>query len=307
MKILIIGAGYMAGEYFKVLKNFSKDITVVCRSHESANKFKEKYKIDVTYGGIDDFVETNNEHFDFVFNCADVSNLMPITKLLLGPLYSNIIVEKPGSLLIDEVEAFEDAENVYIAFNRPYFKSIKKLLDISESDGGITSCRFEFTEWSDEIKSLNKPIADLENWGYINSTHILQLVFSLIGLPQKLDAHVVHSLDWHKRGAIFVGAGISCNNIPFSYHSNWDSAGRWEIEFCSKNYRFVLKPLEKLNIIKRNSVNLEEYDLGHDHKDEFKDGLFELVEDVLGEKKNILTIKQFKPYLDSFRTILNYE
>ena len=72
----------------------------------------------------------------------------------------------------------------------------------------FVSVTFSFTEWLDKIKKLNKKKFILENWFFMNSLHIVDLVFNLIGNPKKL-----YSISNRKhppfRNSIFLGAGIS--------------------------------------------------------------------------------------------------
>ena len=49
--IWLIGTGYMAGEYSKILKNMGLKFSVVARSEESATKFKLMHNIEIIYGG----------------------------------------------------------------------------------------------------------------------------------------------------------------------------------------------------------------------------------------------------------------
>jgi len=53
-------------------------------------------------------------------------------------------------------------------------------------------------------------------------------------------------LSCHPSGAIFVGSGITENNIPFSYHADWNSSGGWGIEVMTKENAYRLIPLEDL-------------------------------------------------------------
>jgi len=64
-------------------------------------------------------------------------------------------------------------------------------------------------------------------------------------------------LDWHPSGSIFVGSGISNQNIPFSYHGDWTSSGRWGIEVMTRKNAYRLIPLEDLFVCKKGSVKWE--------------------------------------------------
>ena len=51
-------------------------------------------------------------------------------------------------------------------------------------DGGIQSAYFEFTERSYEIEELETSSSIKKRWLLANSTHVIDLAFYLIGLPQ---------------------------------------------------------------------------------------------------------------------------
>jgi len=51
------------------------------------------------------------------------------------------------------------------------------------------------------------------------------------------------------------------NDVPFSYHANWDSAGRWGIEVHTQEYAYRLIPLEQLRRCRRSTVEWEDVPL----------------------------------------------
>ncbi len=72
-------------------------------------------------------------------------------------------------------------------------------------------------------------------------------------------------------------------DIPFSFHSNWDSAGRWKIELYTCRRKIILCPLEELSIVMKNSINEEitKYDIGS-----LKHGLNNMLTSFLFNDKN---------------------
>jgi hypothetical protein len=73
---------------------------------------------------------------------------------------------------------------------------------------------------------------------------------------------------------LFIGSGIGKNGIPFTYHANWESAGRWAIEVLTKKRRFYLKPMEKLQVQKMGSVVIEEFPIEDMLDQKYKPGLW---------------------------------
>ena len=58
-------------------------------------------------------------------------------------------------------------------------------------------------------------------WGISNSLHVISMAMELIGMPKDISIHQFGKLDWYPSGSVFVGNGISRNDMPFSYHADW--------------------------------------------------------------------------------------
>jgi hypothetical protein len=90
------------------------------------------------------------------------------------------------------------------------------------------------------------PAEELARWGISNSLHVVSMAHGLIGWPSTWHAHRAGVLRWHPTGAIFVGSGLSAHDIPFSYHADWGSTGRWSVEVHTRVSSYRLCPLEKV-------------------------------------------------------------
>ena len=199
-------------------------------------------------------------------------------------------MEKPGALYLSELESLHELSanknaKVFIAYNRRLYSSVFKLRKSVESDG-ITSAVFEFTEWSHKIRLLKKAPGVKERLLLVNSTHVIDLVFDLIGLPAEGKWHGWHvgSLDWHPASARFHGAGLSELGIPFSYHADWESAGRWAVEISTRKNKYILRPLESLQVVPLGSVESRSVELCNQLDLKFKPGLFLQCESFLNER-----------------------
>jgi hypothetical protein len=87
------------------------------------------------------------------------------------------------------------------------------------------------------------------------------MAHELIGTPKSISTYRSGSLPWHPTGKKFVGAGITKKDIPFSYHADWGSAGRWGIEIMTPQNAYRLIPLEKLFRCPKGSVIWEEVEI----------------------------------------------
>lgn len=282
-KVYLVGTGYMAIEYAKVLDALKIDYEVIGRGKESATKFKMKVGKNPFVGGINEWFEKNRER-DYtkskVIIAVSIEQLAAVTIEFLKRGFKNILVEKPGGLNIAEIrkvskETCKYKANVFIAYNRRFYSSVMKAREIIEKDGGVKSFNFEFTEWSHEIEKLDKDISVKWNWFLANSSHVVDLAFYLGGRPKKISCYVSGGLWWHPSASIFYGAGEAENGALFSYQANWEAPGRWGIEILTNKHRIILRPLEKLQIQNIGSTQTYFIDNIDDKKDiQFKPGLY---------------------------------
>jgi len=282
MSILLVGAGPMASDYVEVLQHLNLQFDVVCRSEESASKFYQKHKIKCVSGALNSEVHSGDNYSSAII-AVDIGSLFSVTKFLINSGVRNILLEKPAALYLAEIEQLltlsrEKNSKIFVAFNRRFYSSVEKLIELAERDGGIKSLSFDFTEWSDKISPLEKSQEVKDRWVLSNSSHVLDLAFYLVGKPKEITCFQGGSIDWHRNAARFNGAGITELDVPFSYRADWDSAGRWCITAYSKNFKFDLSPLEQLHLTKRNELNSNRIVLDSYFDQKFKPGLYQQVE-----------------------------
>jgi hypothetical protein len=135
-------------------------------------------------------------------------------------------------------------------------------------------------------------------------------MFFLIGEPKKINPQIggKSKILWHPTGSIFIGSGISHNNIPFSYHSNWLSSGRWSIEILTKNHRLLLKPMEELKIQKKGAIEIQDVVIDNAMDIKFKPGIFNQVSNFLNANySSFCSINDQKMRIkDVYNKIANY-
>ncbi|MCX8059003.1 MAG: gfo/Idh/MocA family oxidoreductase [Spirochaetes bacterium] len=293
MKVLIIGAGYMCEEYYKTLKGLNiNDIYIVGRNEKNILKMKNNFNIQNTFiGGFENFLINYNDKifFDLIINTVNVENLFYINKLILNSNLGNLILsEKPACLNIKEAKmlnkiAKNKKKNFFIAYNRRFYSSVLKVREIIETNK-IESLFFSFNEILERIDEINYPKLIKQNLIISNSSHVIDLVLNIIGNPKILNAFFTKKSENYNY-YIYYGLGVSEKNIPFIYHSNWLSKGRWLIEIYCKEFKLILCPLEKLTIQKDNFgreleiINEDEDDI------KFKPGLKKMLEALMNKNK----------------------
>lgn len=301
--IWIIGAGTIAQEYAKVLTALGFQFQMIGRGEEKARQVEEALGYKVIRGGLDSFLESAPEVPEAAIVATNLGSLAPNTIALLNYGVKRILCEKPGFLYPEECEkvaalAKEKNAELYLAYNRRFFSSVLKAQEIITEDGGVTSFNFEFTEWGHVIAKYDKPQAELHNWFFANSSHVVDLAFFLGGEPIQMDCHTSGELSWHKPSA-FVGSGVSDKGALFSYQANWAAPGRWGVEILTAQHRLYLRPMESLQIQNLGSVAVNPVEID-DHLDkEFKPGFFLETKAFLeGEDSRLCGIKEQEMHLN---------
>ena len=249
--VLIIGSGKMGNFFAQALSKLGiKDVTVIGLSQDNVIHVCKKFGYHPLYGGYKKHLPKINTK-DLVIVCTPIMDLLSATKLAIEFGQINILIEKPGSISAQELRTFKEElsnQNVWIAYNRLMYPSLKKLRELIIKDEGVTSCHFSFSEMLNRINFSNNPSIVYSRWGICNSLHVISMAFDLIGFPRKIYSISSGNLKWHKSGSVFVGCGITEKNILFSYNADWEYGGPWSIEITTKKHRYRLLPLEELYV-----------------------------------------------------------
>lgn len=304
--ILLVGAGYMAKEYAKVLKAMKLPFIAVGRSKNSSDTFTAEIGIKAESGGLASWLKKNKVPSKAIVAVTE-DQLGATTRQLIKADYKEILVEKPGGFNIKDVksvaaEAKKYKTKVFVGYNRRFYASTLAALDIIKKEG-ILSLDFDFTERSYVVATAKQSDKIKKEWFLQNSTHVIDMAFCLGGWPKKMSPLKTGKLKWHPSGAIYVGAGITEKRALFSYHANWESAGRWSVEVMTKKSKLIFRPLEKLQIQKYGSMTIEDYPLNDELDTKFKPGLYRQVESFLKNKRGLLTIEDQVKHLKYYAQI----
>ncbi len=292
----LIGAGNMGMEYAKVLLGQRRPFDAIGRGPVSAARFHEKIGVRVTEGGVEGALAAGLSIPRFAIVAVNVEQLFHVTGRLLRLGVRDILVEKPAGLNTGQVAALnalavEKSARVCVAYNRRFYASVRKAREMIEADGGVTSFDFEFTERPHKIDTRELPREVLANWFLANSSHVVDLAFYLGGRPRRLACFSTGELSWYKKAAVFSGAGVTENGALFSYRANWAGAGRWGLAIYTAKNTFILRPLEKLQILNKGNADIYEYPLDDTLDAAYKPGLYLETEAFLtGQTEKLLTL-----------------
>jgi predicted dehydrogenase len=315
-KVLIVGSGYMASEYAKVLSSLKVDYEIVGRGLKNCKKMKEKFSVEVFSGGIENFTTKKDlSKYSHIINTVNIHLLNETTQILIKGGAKKILLEKPGDLNISGLKKLSELSNnndadILIAYNRRFYSSVVNLKKLVKNDGGILSVHFDFTEWIHKINPAKYDKKSLKKWIMCNSSHVIDTVFYLIGIPKSLNSYAFgeKKIEWHPNASAFLGFGVSEKNIPFTYHSNWQSSGRWSIKVLTKSGTYYLEPLEILKKQEIGSINIEKINLNYSYDENFKPGIYNQVNNFIRNNfDDFCTIKdQLNMTKYVFNKIANY-
>lgn len=312
MSTWLVGAGYMAQEYAKVLNELVSEYEVIGRGQKSALDFESATNHFVRQGGLSKALKELKPPNQAIV-AVGVENLSKIAAELLRSGVKRILLEKPGGLHKKEILdlsklAQAQDSDILIAYNRRFYESTKVLKQLIKKDGGATSCIFEFTEWSHIISPLIKAPGVKESWFLANSTHVADLAFYICGFPKDFMAWQQGSLSWHPSSARFCGSGVTEKDILFSYHADWSAPGRWGIEVNTIKNRYILRPLEELQVVELGSVKVQSIKIDDKIDKQFKPGVYNQIKAFIDSDDSIFcSIEEQLQHIDIFNKIAGYD
>lgn len=247
----ILGYGNMGKHYLKALHSLDVGQIRICsRSQEPMDSLTHSPNVATISGGFQS-LDCSPEKGELGIVATPIAELVPAAKHLADLGFKKILIEKPVSLWSSEIIELEKyltqkGAHAVCAYNRVTYPSLVEARFRADQEGGITSCRYSFTEIIGDDWEQRYSANELSRWGVANSLHPISMAHKLIGQPMSWDGHSSGNLPWHPSGSIFVGSGLSDQDIPFSYQADWGSKGRWSVEINTAVASYMMCPLEKL-------------------------------------------------------------
>ena len=247
----VVGIGTMGKHFVAALRALGVPrIRIVSRSPKPLESFSRIPGIETVSCGVERLM-CQPEPRELGIIATPTALLGSAAERLAALGFHRLLVEKPVSLWTEDLERlaerFErDGLEAYCAYNRIAYPSLLEVRARAAQEGGITSCAYTFTEMIKPDWPQRFPAEELARWGIANSLHVMSMAHGLIGWPSTWTGHRSGSLPWHPAGAVFVGSGVSERGVPFSYHADWGSTGRWSVEVHTPVSSYRLCPLEKV-------------------------------------------------------------
>lgn len=276
--ILLVGVGLMSLSYAKVLKDLRVEYLALGRGEASARSFHDATGVKPTTGFLTEQLRAISHVPDTAIVVVNAMYLTEVAIMLMEHGVKQLLLEKPAALDGTELNqlmaacAQHDAD-IRVGYNRRFMQSAIVARQMIEEDGGVSGVKFDFSEPSRRIVTLDKPKRELTTWFYGNSSHVVDLAFHFFGAPSSMEASIGGHLDWHPVAARFVGTATKASGAFMSWHANWVGPGRWGIEVMTTERRLILQPLEKLRVQSHDGFAEFEIEIDDAEDLEFKPGI----------------------------------
>ncbi len=296
--VVLVGPGGIAKDYAKVMKALQVNGIAIGRNPEKCAAFEKETGLKCLATPIEDYIKTIDIANTFFIVTVNTENLGEVIRKLISNKAKHILIEKPAGINQEDIALTIDMlkstdVTPYVAYNRRFYASFQKAMELIKEQGGLLSFSFEFTEWAHEIVTLGKTKEALEHWLLGNSSHVIDIAFYIGGLPKQMCAFTSGTIDWHPAAEQFSGAGITVKDVIFSYQANWGSAGRWGVELNTAKGKLILRPMEKLAFQKKGELAVNEIAIDNKLDLGFKPGLYNQVSAFLkGDAKHMITLQQ---------------
>ena len=237
MKVGYVGSGHTSNFHIPALKNngFNIEALGTTKNSESSKKICEKYELIDKYckGGWEEVVSSD---VDAYVICVKIEHTLEILKKIIEK-GKPVLVEKPINFYFKSLEEIKNnrfVENIFVGYNRRYFKTSIELKNLCDNSEGGTV----FVNIPDSEYGVKQFIA--------NGCHMVDLTRYLLGdfeIISKIIKPNIQKSDIDYFSAL-------CRNkkwtIIFNAHSLIPS--NFSISINSDKNVFELKPIEKLTI-----------------------------------------------------------
>ena len=291
----VVGYGLMGKEYVKALRALGvRQIRVCGRRPERLADLQGEAGVEVVSGGFEKLT-LKPQPGELGIIAVPIAELIPAAEHLANLGFRRLMIEKPVSLWSEQIDSLADrlvgqGVEAVCAYNRVAYPAFYEVAARAAREDGITSCTYTFTEMIRPDWTERFSLEELARWGIANSMHVISMAHGLIGLPAEWWGHQAREshIAWHAAGAVFVGSGTSEAGVPFAYHADWGSTGRWSVEVHTAVASYLLCPMETVQRRSKPLGAWEEVPLASFEPD-VKPGILEQVAVFLGALETSFT------------------
>jgi predicted dehydrogenase len=277
----IVGSGYMAREYCKVIRNHPafRLVGITSRTEENSQILSKEFGLTFSPKSVSELSEIAKP--DLIVVAVSESATAEVVKNLMDSS-AVLLVEKPFGLSVQEARQLNDWTNnrkepTYVAFNRRFYDSTMKLVSgLNQSVGN----RFILLQDQHDTLAATRNGFDkitVDNWMFANAIHTVDLIRHLA----RGEAHVERISRTPLGDNSFVldaSLGFTAGDQA-RYVSIWNAPGPWVLNVYTETNRWLLAPLEELDLQTGESRKTSPL-VRPSNQDELKPGLWNIFEEL---------------------------
>lgn len=248
IKIVIIGAGYIAEEHIKVLKSFTKiEISgIFSRTKKKAEFLAKKYKINLVCNSVEELF--NSTHADGVIVAVSVDSVFELTKKIFKYDWISLIEKPAGYNFFEATKIYKLAKKLnrksYVALNRNYYSSTLQLLSELKNQKSKRVVTIFDQENNIEPMIDGYPAKVTRNWMYANSIHLIDF-FRLLARGKCIKVKKIVKYNKNKPYLVIAKLLFSSGDIGI-YNAVWNMPGNWSVSVNTQKKFYEMKPIESL-------------------------------------------------------------
>lgn len=249
-RLALVGYGRIAPKHLEAYRALGAEFVACCNRTPDGRELAEREGgIPRTYEHIGEMIE--RERPEGVVCSVSFDQNYSAALEIFEHRVPTFVEKPPGTSLAEFRHLCQVAEEkhvpVLVGLNRRHYSVVQKAV---EDAGGLENITAVMVEWSEDPHHLfvNRKFnaQQVSQWVFGNTLHGLDLLTFLGGA---VESPSVVGLDLGEpRRWMMALQGVSKRGALASFHSTWDSPGRWRVTFCSPGRRYLLAPLEACQV-----------------------------------------------------------
>jgi predicted dehydrogenase len=257
VRLAYVGYGKIAPKHLEVFRALGASFVASANRSESGRaRARDEGGISNTYASISEMLE--RERPDGILCCPSFSHVYEAMKEAL-PFGIPTLVEKPPGTSVEQLRDLDALAQhfrvpVMVGLNRRHYSVLARAI---QDAGGLEAITTVLVEWSEDPQHVLRRFTreEVERWIFGNTLHGLDMMTEVAGpidQPQVIARHLGDPFRW-----LMVFQGLSRRGALVSFHSTWDSPGKWRFTFASRGRRYVFAPLETCTVLEAGGTTRE--------------------------------------------------
>lgn len=243
----VIGAGYMAREHIRALRDI-RAVTIAgihSRTRARAETLAAEQGGVPVFDSIAELYDRTRAHLVVV--AVPELSTNPVCQAVFEFPWT-VLIEKPAGYDLADAIAIEAAarernRRAFVALNRRSYGSTRAV--VADLDTRTGPRLITVLDQEDPVAALaaHQPPQVVENWMYANSVHLVDYFLQLGRGPV---TRVERLVRWNARDPRYVVAQMSFESGDVGiYQAVWRGPGPWSVSVVTEEMRWELRPLEQ--------------------------------------------------------------